>query len=240
MSWEHLQEDIVELFDEARRAGRSTRLSLWCLRAHSSRLERRRAWYSIRKQIQPGWYARMLERQRANAKLYRVTHPEWYRRCQEQKAERNFERRAHRTRNLVCAKCHKEFHDRSGRGPVPKYCSLLCNRRAAALSYYHRKRDASKQKSGASGRFFVTPHAVSRYRQRVHRGISYERALEEIMVESERAHFVKRAPLAYRGIVEYWRGPKPMRIRLVVKQNHRVKLPTIVTVLPAADNLRSR
>jgi hypothetical protein len=85
-----------------------------------------------------------------------------------------------------------------------------------------------------SGRFFVTPHAVARYQERVHRGISYERALGEILEAAERAHYVKD----YNG-GQYWRGPKPMRLRLLV--NNAIEgLPQIVTVLPASNNSRPR
>ena len=87
----------------------------------------------------------------------------------------------------------------------------------------------------AKGRFFVTPHAVERYRERVHRGISYEQALEEIIETSENAHYVKD----YNG-GQYWRGPKPMRLRMIVAPSTRDCLPQIVTILPAANNLVKR
>jgi len=93
------------------------------------------------------------------------------------------------------------------------------------------EREASK--AGARGRFFVTPHAVERYRERVHRGISYERALEEILSECDRAHYVKD----YVGGKQYWRGPKPMRLRLLVAPSVGSELPQLVTILPASDAL---
>jgi len=86
----------------------------------------------------------------------------------------------------------------------------------------------------AEGRFFFTPHAVSQYRARVHRGISYERALRELVEESAGAHYVKD----YHGGVAYWRGPKPMRLRMLVAPPAEAgELPACVTVLPAADSM---
>ena len=82
----------------------------------------------------------------------------------------------------------------------------------------------------AQGKFFFTPHSVNQYRARVHRGISYERALRELVQESARSHFVK----LYNGGVEYWRGPRPMRLRFLVDSSGS-GLPAVVTVLPAAD-----
>lgn len=95
--------------------------------------------------------------------------------------------------------------------------------------------ECGSQKSGAKGPFFITPHAVNRYRERVHRGISYERALGELIEQAWRAHYVKDYHAG-----QYWRGPKPMRLRLIVAPSTGDELPQVVTVLPAADNMVKR
>lgn len=92
--------------------------------------------------------------------------------------------------------------------------------------------EGERVKEGAKGRFFVTPHAVHRYIERVHRGISYERALGEIIEAADRAHYVKDYNSG-----QYWRGPKPMRLRLIVANGSGGELPQIITILPAADNM---
>lgn len=240
MAWHNLQLGIFELFEEAKRAGRPRKLSLSCLIRADSRREKKRVQYAMLKALCPGSYAAMLERARRNAARWRASNRERYLELQQAKKQRVASARARRTVALVCAKCHRNFLDRSGIGPVPKYCSMVCSHRAATLAWYHRKRAETKVKSGASGRFFVGPHAVKRYRERVHRGITYERALSEILEQAERAHFIKKQALAYRGNAEYWRGPNPMRLRLVVKHNPGMALPTIITILPAADNMRER
>ena len=85
----------------------------------------------------------------------------------------------------------------------------------------------------AQGRFFVTPHAVHRYIERVHRGIEYERAMKEIIEAAATAHYVKD----YNG-GQYWRcGRSFGRLRLLVN-NQCQGLPQIVTILPASDNSR--
>lgn len=228
--WANLRECILRDFEEAQSSGRPRRIWFACLN-HSAKLERRRRWYALAKQVRPAWHARFLANRREYALRYRLEHPEWYQAKEAAKKERNAVRRAARTRDLVCAKCHKNFLDRSGIGPIPKYCSTECNRRAAGLAYYYRQ----KNKGGASGKFFVTPHAVHRYQERVHHGISYEKALSEIIEEAERAHYVK----PYKGGAQCWRGAKPMRLRLVVSPpNGKGKLPQIITVLPASDRKR--
>ena len=37
---------------------------------------------------------------------------------------------AARRTGLICAQCHKPFFPTNNRGPVPKYCSRACKRRA--------------------------------------------------------------------------------------------------------------
>lgn len=88
--------------------------------------------------------------------------------------------------------------------------------------------------SYAVGGFFVTPHAVARYRERVHRGISYEKALGEIIEASSTAHRVKE----YKGGAEYWRCSRSYgRLRLLVSPSVGAELPQIMTILPAADTM---
>jgi hypothetical protein len=93
--------------------------------------------------------------------------------------------------------------------------------------------ECEPQKAGAVGRFFITPHAIARYVERVHRGISYERALGEIIQIAAKAHYVKD----YHGGKQYWRGPKPMRLRLLVSPAAGDELPQVMTILPAADSM---
>jgi hypothetical protein len=81
-----------------------------------------------------------------------------------------------------------------------------------------------------AGKFWVTPHAVHRYIERVHRGIDYDRALSEIVDASETAHYVKD----YNG-GQYWRCSRSFgRLRLLVNDCFD-GLPQIVTILSASD-----
>lgn len=74
----------------------------------------------------------------------------------------------------------------------------------------------------------MTPHAVRRYILRYRPGLSYEQALEEIIVMAQGARLVRRQNEA-----ELWRGPRPMRIRFVVKPAPDPScLPSIVTFPP--------
>ena len=82
----------------------------------------------------------------------------------------------------------------------------------------------------AAGRFFITPHAVQRYRERAARSISYETALAELIQQSECAHRVK--PM--RDGAELWRGPKPLRLRMIVMPQ-KAGLPQLLTVKRGHD-----
>lgn len=65
---------------------------------------------------------------------------------------------------------------------------------------------------GVSGKWFITPHAVRRYRERCRIWLSYEDARDILIGLSMRARRIKeRGP----G-VELWRGPKPERLRFIV------------------------
>lgn len=121
----------------------------------------------------------------------------------------------------IGASCEKQVED------------LVCRKQRAPQG--ESEEEKVGKKSGAVGRFFITPHAVARYRERVHRGISYERALCEIIEQSNLAHYVKNYNTG-----QYWRGPKPMRIRLIVAPAKDNDLPHVVTILPAADNMVQR
>lgn len=81
----------------------------------------------------------------------------------------------------------------------------------------------------ASGRWFITPHAVARYRERICPGASYEQALRDLIAWSERAHFVRE-----QNGSQLWRGPRPGKLRFWVSFG-RHGLPQLVTVLPAHD-----
>jgi hypothetical protein len=90
-----------------------------------------------------------------------------------------------------------------------------------------------REPEGARGRWFITPHAVRRYIERCPGAgcLSYERALERLIDESERAHFVKdrRNPEE-----QLWRCGKPWRLRFVVADRGHGK-PVLVTVLRGCD-----
>ena len=88
----------------------------------------------------------------------------------------------------------------------------------------------------AVGRWFVTPHAVQRYRERVDPSLSYDGALCALVVLSERAHFVKRREDG----VEHWRvGRSDGHLRFRV-QPQPTGLPQLLTVLPAFNGCRPR
>lgn len=83
------------------------------------------------------------------------------------------------------------------------------------------------------GRWFITPHAVKRYQSRICPGMTYEQAREDLIAESERAHFVRRGPglPGVSDLAELWRGGKPKRMRFVVMPADGSELPQLVTVL---------
>lgn len=78
----------------------------------------------------------------------------------------------------------------------------------------------------ARGQWFITPHAVRRYIERVRPGLTYEQALEELVAASLRARRLhETAP----GVVLY-RDGRPLRTRFRVVENG-AGLPQLVTVL---------
>jgi hypothetical protein len=89
---------------------------------------------------------------------------------------------------------------------------------------------ASRCQLSASGNWFITPHAVERYRERVAPRMAYEMALWCLVQLSMQAHRVRdKAP----GI-EMWRGPKPERLRFLVATGNS-GLPQLLTVLKGHD-----
>lgn len=80
------------------------------------------------------------------------------------------------------------------------------------------------------GRWFIGPHAVRRYIERVNRRLTYEEALAELIKASHAAHFVKvvhTTPVP----IEFWRGARPLRLRFFVANSGEAgKLPVLMTV----------
>lgn len=83
----------------------------------------------------------------------------------------------------------------------------------------------------ARGRWFITPHAVRRYRERCRPGLSYERALGELIRLSEAATFKRWVEPT---VAEYV-GPKPNRWRFRVSTVGKA-LPQLLTVLGHAQS----
>jgi hypothetical protein len=86
------------------------------------------------------------------------------------------------------------------------------------------------------GRWFVTPHAVARYRDRVlPYPVSYATALARIIYLSARAHLVRVRPDG----IEDWRcGRRDGRIRFRVQPARGAELPQLLTVLPGCEVAR--
>jgi hypothetical protein len=78
-------------------------------------------------------------------------------------------------------------------------------------------------------RYWITPHAVKRYVERVDRQCSPARARAILVDMVQRAHFVK---IRANG-QELWRGPPPRRIRLLVTRQGDVMV--LESVLFAFD-----
>lgn len=113
--------------------------------------------------------------------------------------------------------------------------------RARFRAWYERNREthcdrvaAHRREVGASGRWFITPHAVEQFRERAawQQGRDYESALVELIDESKGARFVKRLDSG----LELWRGPRPRRMRYLVGPGEG-DLPALVTVLFAFDRV---
>ena len=85
--------------------------------------------------------------------------------------------------------------------------------------------ECDRSRGAAPQSWQISGHAVSRYIQRVMRGRPADRARADLLWMLERAHFVKALP----GGLELWRGPKPLRLRL------RIKDLVLVTVITDCD-----
>ena len=103
--------------------------------------------------------------------------------------------------------------------------------------YEFRRVQGQPERPGAAGRWFVTPHAVARFRERLPaaRAMTYEQALGAIIRDVDAAHFVKALDTG----VQLWRGPKPWRLRYIVTSaGSPGALPVLVTVQLAFDGRR--
>lgn len=104
-------------------------------------------------------------------------------------------------------------------------------------------------RAGGVGAFFVTPHAVRRYRERFAPGLRYEAARDELIRLTTAGKYVER----YRGLhamgghLELWRGPKiggartqdrRSRLRFVVGRGGLGVLPQVITVLGGKERRR--
>lgn len=83
----------------------------------------------------------------------------------------------------------------------------------------------SSDREGIRSAFRITSHAIARFRQRCVPRMSAAEARGYLMAQLERAHFVK---MLGEG-VEQWRGPKPLRLRI------RVRDGVVITVMPCCD-----
>jgi hypothetical protein len=86
----------------------------------------------------------------------------------------------------------------------------------------------------ASGRWFITPHAVNRYIRRFAPRSTYEEALGALIRESAAARRIKVLPT---GAVLY-RGARPRRLRFFLREDVEAPaLPILVTVLGGGEDL---
>lgn len=86
-------------------------------------------------------------------------------------------------------------------------------------------------KTGASGKFFVTPHAIDQYLLRVRPGVSRQEALADLIRTSLGATKVRDFPDGR----ELWRGPNKgvvRRLLFIVAPSREGVLPVIETVPP--------
>lgn len=84
-----------------------------------------------------------------------------------------------------------------------------------------------------AGRWFVTPHAVQRYRERIDPRATYDEALAYLIAASNRAHPVKEIEPG----LWMWREGAPRRLRYRVSTNGD-GLPQLVTVLTPFDGYK--
>ena len=81
-----------------------------------------------------------------------------------------------------------------------------------------------------AGKWFITPHAVRRYIERVDRSATYEQALAELIRWSEKAKPKKEVAPG----IWFYRGPRPLRLRLRVSHKGEGQ-PQLLTVLKSKD-----
>lgn len=82
------------------------------------------------------------------------------------------------------------------------------------------------------GRWFITPHAVRRYIERVHPELTYDEALLVLTKLSELARRVKEIEPG----IALWRGPRPERLRCIVAENaDGGRLPQLLTLYQGHD-----
>jgi hypothetical protein len=85
------------------------------------------------------------------------------------------------------------------------------------------------------GPFFITPHAVRRYQERVERDCTKEYAFARLVECAQKARFAKALPDKNGRKCEQWRGPKPAALRLtIVYSDDPSKLPAMVSVKKAS------
>lgn len=81
-----------------------------------------------------------------------------------------------------------------------------------------------------AGKWFITPHAVKRYIERVDRRATYEQALADLVRFSEVARSIKELSPG----VWLYRGGRPLRLRFTVAMGGP-GLPQLVTVKTGHD-----
>lgn len=82
----------------------------------------------------------------------------------------------------------------------------------------------------ARGPWFITPHAVARYIERCRPGLTYEKALEELIAHAETARYLRPVTVGNHGRCELWRTRDRRNWRLIVSRE-KPGLPQLVTVL---------
>jgi hypothetical protein len=84
-----------------------------------------------------------------------------------------------------------------------------------------------------AGRWFISRHAVDRYRERIRPGLTYEEALSDLIRLSGQAHFVKNIGDG----IEFWRTGRPHRLRFRVstRPSEHGDKPQLLTVLAGKD-----
>lgn len=80
------------------------------------------------------------------------------------------------------------------------------------------------------GDWFVTPHAVQRFRERFAHEMTYEQAWEFLIAQSKTARYVKE----WKPGVFLFRGPRPKRLRYWVGFEEG-RQPQLITVMGGHD-----